>query len=216
MTNYPGQEPHSNDPTGQQPEGDAPGYWEQHQAAQQGQPPASGAVFNPTSAYGAPDQQGEPYTQPYGQQPAGQPTEQGLPPYQAYPQQPAGQYGQPQYGQQYGQYPAQFPNAGYAYPAPAPNHPQATTAMVLGLVGLIGGLTLCLPALTAPFAWVFGRKALREIRASQGRLSGEGQAKAGMIMGIIGTVLMILAVLAIVGIVVAAFNSGSSSGTTTY
>jgi hypothetical protein len=37
-----------------------------------------------------------------------------------------------------------------------------------------------------------GRKSMREIDASGGRLSGRGMAQAGYILGIIGTVLLAL------------------------
>ncbi|MGI9123778.1 MAG: DUF4190 domain-containing protein [Mycobacterium sp.] len=92
-------------------------------------------------------------------------------------------------------YPAPYPPPppGYyppppGYPAPAyaqpPAHPQATTAIVLGILGLV----LC--GVAAPFALWLGRKSMTEIDASGGRLSGRGQAQAGFIMGIIGTVFL--------------------------
>ena len=69
-----------------------------------------------------------------------------------------------------------------------PEHGQAMTAMILGIVGL-----LCFsPA--APFAIWLGHKAMREIDASGGQLSGRGKAQAAFIMGIIGTVLLVLLV----------------------
>jgi hypothetical protein len=71
------------------------------------------------------------------------------------------------------------------YPVP-PAHPQSTTAMVLGIVGLV----LC--GVASPFAMWLGRKSMREIDASGGRLSGRGMAQAGYILGIIGTVLLAL------------------------
>ena len=171
-------------------------------------------VFNPTSARPT-----TPYEQGYGQPGSGQ---------QPYGQQPYGQpgYGQPGYAQQqpwaqqqaYGQQPPYPPAPGYppyaAFTPPLPNHPQATTAMVLGLVGLVGALVFCgLPLVASPFAWAFGRNAVKEIEASQGCLGGEGQARAGMIMGIIGTVLLILAVLVLIGLaVLIAVGSASESG----
>ena len=136
---------------------------------------------------------------PYGQPPAGQP------PY-GQPQYGQPQYGQPQYGQQppgqqpYGQQPyAGAP--GYGQPAAA-NHPSATTALVLGLIGLAGvalcgGITLVL----SPFAWRMGARAVREIDANPGAYGGRDQANAGRIMGIIGTVLLVLGVVALLGLV---------------
>lgn len=174
-----------------------PGYWER-QEAQQAQDqqstdparPEQPRAENPWAGYGQPAtpyQQGpqQPYEQPVYEQP-----------------------GQPPYTPGYG--PSGYP----AYAAP-PNHPQATTAMVLGLVSLIGGCICGLPLLVAPFAWVVGAKTKREIAASNGQLGGEGSAQAGFIMGIIGTALLILLVLAIGFLVVVGIASGGSSSTTT-
>src|SRR4051794_37683489 len=93
---------------------------------------------------GAPEQQ-PPH--PYGQQPYGQ---------QPYEQQPSGQqpYGQPGYDQQYGP-----PPVGYA-----PDHPKATTSLVLGILGIV----VC--GVLAPFAWQSGKRAVAEIDASNGQL----------------------------------------------
>jgi hypothetical protein len=92
-----------------------------------------------------------------------------------------------------------YPPQAYAYPpvyAP-PKHPHASTAMVLGIVGLVGGFLCWLPLLMSPFAWVAGSRALRDIEASQGRQSGQGEALAGKVLGIIGTVLLALGVAAL-------------------
>ena len=72
-----------------------------------------------------------------------------------------------------------------AYHAP-PDHPQATTTLVLGILGLV----VC--GVLAPFAWQMGSRVLREIDGSQGQLGGRGNANAGRIMGIIGTALLVL------------------------
>ncbi len=170
------------------------GYWER-QAAEQARQQSQQGYGQP--AYGQP-----PYGQPgYGQPPYGQ---QG--------------YGGPAYGQPgYGQLPYGQPGYGqppYAGFAPArPDHPQSTVALVLGIVGLVGGLVLCgLGLVASPFAWALGRNALKEIEASQGRLGGEGAARGGMITGIIGTVLLILAVLGLIALAVLATVAGTSSG----
>lgn len=99
-----------------------------------------------------------------------------------------------------------YPPAGYppmGYPMSAPEHPQAVTAMVLGILGLV----CC--GLASPFAIWTGRKAMKEIDVSGGRLGGRGQAQAGFIMGIIGTVLWVLGVLFYV--VMAALAASSHS-----
>ena len=102
----------------------------------------------------------------------------GPPPYDPnqppYGGQPPGGYEQPPSGG-YGQQPQ--------------NHPKATTALVLGIVGVV----CC--SFAAPFAFMTGKKTVSEIDASGGRLGGRGQAQAGYILGIIGTVLLVLGVL---------------------
>lgn len=113
-----------------------------------------------------------PQQQPYGQPPSGQ--------YGQY-----GQYGQPPHGQPaYGQSPYGQPPMGYA-----PDHPKATTALVLGILGLV----VC--GVIAPFAWRIGRRTLDEIDGSHGQLGGRGTAQAGYVLGIIGTVVLLLGLL---------------------
>jgi hypothetical protein len=130
------------------------------------------------------------------------------PPYEA----PPNPYPQPG---SFDQYAAPTPYAASPYgPYPgalAPEHPSATTGLVLGIVGLVGimtcaGLTLVL----SPFAWVISGRVLREIDASPGRYSGREKASAGRIMGMIGTALLALGVIAVAAIIVLAFAIGSS------
>ena len=71
-----------------------------------------------------------------------------------------------------------------------PKHPQAMTAMGLGIAALAGVWFLLLPILLAPVAWWLGAKAKREIAAEPERWSGLGEAQAGLIMGVIGTVIL--------------------------
>ncbi len=81
--------------------------------------------------------------------------------------------------------------------------------MILGILALV-----CCQVL-GPVAWIVGGKAVREIDASAGRLGGRGQAMAGKVLGIIGTVLMVLAIVyfvLIIGLVV----SGRTSETTVF
>ena len=177
----------------------------------------------PTTPYAAPPGPGAvpPSQNPYGrrrrtptplhQSPYAPPASPYQPPPNPYPQPGSfDQYAAPgAYGAHtYGAYPP-------GYGAGVPDQPSATTAMVLGIVGLVGivfcgGLTLVL----SPFAWAIGRKAVAEIDANPGRYGGRDKANAGKIMGMIGTVLLavgvVLVVLAIV--LVAAYPDG---GTTT-
>jgi len=164
-----------------------------------------GTEFNPQSGYPAEQPPQPQYGQPQYEQP-----QYGQPPY-GQPQYGQPQYGQPQYGQQqqYG-YPQQ---PGYHQPFTsyaAPNHTKATTALVLGLISLVGGFMCVVPVLVSPFAWVTGHKARREIREANGQLGGEGMATAGMVLGIIGTVLLALVIIGIVIIVIVAINDPSA------
>jgi len=91
---------------------------------------------------------------------------------------------------------------------PPQDHPQATTALILGILGIV----LC--QALAPFALVVGRKAVREIDASGGMIGGRGNAQAGYILGIVGTVLLVFVVLfgiAYVIFLVALFGSMANS-----
>jgi len=72
--------------------------------------------------------------------------------------------------------------------ATAPNN-RPTIILVLGILGIV----CC--GLLAPVAWFMGSAELKSIRAGAAPAAGEGLAKAGMILGIIGSVLLILSLL---------------------
>lgn len=78
---------------------------------------------------------------------------------------------------------------------PLARHPQAQTALVLGIVSLGGTFTCVLPIFLAPFAWYFAAKVRREIAGAPNRWSGGTDATAGMILGIISSVLLALVVI---------------------
>lgn len=174
---YPEQDPPSHQPSPggyQQPSQGYPqqGYPQQGYPQQQGygsQPSSYPSAGDPYPSYGQP----APPPQPdYGSQTAySQPG--------SYPAQPA--YGQqPDYGQlpAYGVNPYQQPAYGYV----PPNHPQATTALILGIVGMV----LC------PFVgiagFVIGGRVRREIDAAPGQWGGRGLATAGWVLGILSIV----------------------------
>jgi hypothetical protein len=69
---------------------------------------------------------------------------------------------------------------------------RGTTALVLGIISIV----CC--ALVGPVAWYLGKQELNAIAGGQAPASGEGVAKAGMILGIIGTVLLVFTILWIV------------------
>ena len=96
-------------------------------------------------------------------------------------------------------------------PFDGPSSGSATLALILGILGVIGGLGSCccclflLLALCAPVAWFLGQRELAAIRAGQSSAAGESSARAGMICGMVGSgmlalyVLVMLAYAALVG-----------------
>lgn len=98
-----------------------------------------------------------------------------------------------------------YPPYGYqgypGYPLRPPDHPQATTVMVLGIISLVGGFLCLVPLLLGPVAWVMGHRARREVELSGGMLGGRGNLLAGMICGIVATAILCLAVLVYGGII---------------
>ncbi|VXC00482.1 DUF4190 domain-containing protein [Aeromicrobium sp. 9AM] len=119
----------------------------------------------------------------YGQAPQGPPAY-GQPAYgqPAYGQQPYGQqpYGQPAYGQ---------PAYGYGYPPPPKNNPKALWAMIVGIVSIL----FCYVGLViGPVAIFLAVQAKKEIKQSNGTQTGEGMATAGLITGIVGTVVQVM------------------------
>ncbi len=75
----------------------------------------------------------------------------------------------------------------------------AVASLVLGILSLLfllasGVFFYCvpLPLILGVLAWVFGKNALLSIENGQGNPNKRGIAMAGMVMGIIGTVLSVL------------------------
>lgn len=91
-----------------------------------------------------------------------------------YVQQPTNPYEQP--AQQ--PYP---PMAVYSPYAMQPEHPNATTVLILGILALVLG------GVTGPFAWVMGHKARRQIRENPGMYRDGGMLTVGWVLGIVGT-----------------------------
>ena len=61
---------------------------------------------------------------------------------------------------------------------------QAITSLILGILGVI----CC--GLMAPIAWYIGSQELKAIQAGLSPAAGDGLARAGMILGIVGTILL--------------------------
>jgi len=78
---------------------------------------------------------------------------------------------------------------GYGYPVPQTNQ-KAMWSMILGIVSIVCcGIFAGIPAL------ILGSSAKNEITASGGMQTGEGMAKAGVILGWISIALSILGVI---------------------
>jgi hypothetical protein len=97
-----------------------------------------------------------------------------------------------------------------AFPPPPPQHPQTTTILVLGICSLV----LC--QVLGPFAWVMGNKAIREIDASRGQISGRDTVNIGRILGIVGTALLVVGLLVLAAFLVVAIVIGSTATTTEF
>ncbi len=82
-----------------------------------------------------------------------------------------------------------------------PNDDQATLALVLGIIGCIFCWFL------GPVALFIGNSSRQRIANSGGTLGGAGLATAGMILGIIGTVLLVFGVIIIILLIVAAISA---------
>lgn len=70
--------------------------------------------------------------------------------------------------------------------APPSDNKRALWSLILGIVGII----CC--GLAAPFAWYMGQAEVKAIDAGQAARENRGMALAGMILGIVGTVLLVL------------------------
>jgi Domain of unknown function (DUF4190) len=101
-----------------------------------------------------------------------------------------------------------FPQYGAPYAPPAPTQSKAVAAMVVGIVSLVLACGYGVGLLGSPVAWWLGSSSMREIDASQGRLSGRGMAQAGRILGIVGTVLLVLLVVGVLGLLAVTVGGG--------
>ena len=83
---------------------------------------------------------------------------------------------------------------------------KSTAALVLGILGLV----FC-PLICSVLALVFGYQSRREIDASGGRMSGRGNATAGIVLGWIGVALTaIFIVLLIIGLIAGDSTTGGT------
>lgn len=93
-----------------------------------------------------------------------------------------------------------------------PNVPGAVPALVLGIIG--AALCWCYGIGLVPsiIALVLGVKARKAFAANQTQYQGGGMATAGMVLGIVGTVLGAIFVVVYVFVIIAAIQYGGSGG----
>lgn len=91
--------------------------------------------------------------------------------------------------------PYPYPYAYAPQPMRLPAHPRATTAIVLGIVGVAGFFILLVPIIVCPLAWYFGAVAEREAEREPMRYRQAGEARTGMVLGIIGSAILGVALL---------------------
>jgi uncharacterized membrane protein YjgN (DUF898 family) len=95
--------------------------------------------------------------------------------------------------------PPQFPSESGAYPESS----QATTVLVLGILGVV----VC--GILAPIAWAMGNTELEAIDSGRRPPENRGTANAGRILGIIGTVLLAIGIIFVILLFVGAFTISS-------
>lgn len=129
-------------------------------------------------------------------------------PQQPYPPQPY-PYPQQPYGQPYGGYPSPY---GLSVPPSAPTSGKATTVLVLGVASLLLMFMCGIGLVTAIVALVLAPGAKREIRQSEGRLTGLSMVQGGVVCSwiTIGLVVLIAAVIVLVLAIGASFGDFDS------
>lgn len=101
-----------------------------------------------------------------------------------------------------GGYPGAYPSGPYGAPQP---HPQGTTVLVLGILGLV----VCfIPGIVG---LVLGNRALKEIDANPAAYNNRQNIVVGRILGIIGIVWQVLGIVAYVLILVLALVASQSA-----
>ena len=125
---------------------------------------------------------------------------------------PSQRYGESFYSSTYGVNPYQpsfggvSPYGGAPIPIAVP-HPQATLALVLGILGTVLGFSCIIGGLVGIGGIVLGRRVKNDIDADPGRYTGRSQAVGGIVTGIIGVSICVLATLFIVLAIIAGIAS---------
>jgi hypothetical protein len=92
---------------------------------------------------------------------------------------------------------------------PTTQHPQATQALILGILGTVLGVFCVVGGLLGIGGIVVGRRVRNEIDADPGRYTGRPQAIAGIVTGIVGvSIFALVTVLIVLAVVVGITSSG--------
>ena len=82
-------------------------------------------------------------------------------------------------------------------------HPQGTTILVLGIVGIFFGIC-------APIAWYMGNKARKEIQASGASYTNENNINIGRLLGMVFTIIYIISIVLMIVMFVVIFGLAAS------
>ncbi len=174
----------------------SPGYYSAGSSSSASEASAgSQAPYAPPAGAATP---ADPYGSANPGTPAAAPADQGYGAVQGF-----GSGGQPAYP------PNPYDTGGYSYQSapygfPTEQHPQGTTSLVLGILGI----TICPPAGVVGF--VISNRARREIQATPGRYSNSGMVTAGWVLGIIALVMTAFWVLYLLVVIIALIATGGS------
>lgn len=98
-----------------------------------------------------------------------------------------------------------------------PEASQATTTLILGVVGILGGTlgflvpffglisfppVIALLGLLSPVAWYLGRREMKAIDEGRRDPAFRSNAKVGMILGIVGTVIIVIGIAILILIII--------------
>lgn len=105
--------------------------------------------------------------------------------------------------------PLSYDQPGYQQPAAGAYLPQAIPNSNLAIISLVSGIIswVLVPLIGAIVAVITGHMARREIRESGGRLSGDGLALIGLVLGYANLAILVLGVCAFIGFIVIAAAS---------
>ncbi|MEV7396140.1 DUF4190 domain-containing protein [Aeromicrobium sp. NPDC092404] len=112
-----------------------------------------------------------------------EPSTSGLPSYGSTPPPSEGSYPPP---------PGGYPSAPGGYGTPPKQNQLALWSMITGIVAIVLGLIGACGVIFGPVAIGLGIPGRRQVAASQGTQKGGGMATAGLVLGIIATVLSVI------------------------